>query len=71
MLIGQLIRVQLHRQTMLARTCEYPLGLRGRERDRFAERIDRIGRVRRRDRWNHFAANIINVGVVAIGEFRR
>ena len=56
---------------MLARALEHPSRLRGRERDRFTERVDGIGRVRRGDRRNHLAAYVVDVRIAAVRKFRR
>ena len=41
--VGELVGMQLDRQARRLRGREHPRGLRGRERNAFAERIDRVG----------------------------
>ena len=63
--VGQLFRMQLDRQAQRARRVEDALGLRRRERDALAERIDRVDESFLRQRGQHVVADAVDIGVAA------
>ncbi len=70
-LVGQLLRVQLHRQAERAGGAEHALGLRRREADRVAERVDGVDQSFVGERRQHVVAHGVDVVVGPAGKFRR
>ena len=70
-LVRELLRVELHRQAVLARGVEHAPRLLAREADRVAERVDRIGESRARRRGKDVVAHGVDLGVRAPGELGR
>ncbi len=67
----QLLGVQFHRQTQFAGADKHLFDLRRREGQVFAERIHRIHQPFCGQGREHFAADVMNVVVGAVGVFRR
>ena len=70
-LVGQLLRMQFHRQVVRRRGLEDPGRLFGREPDRLTKCVDRIHQPSLQRGRNHLPANQINVIVRTSDKLRR
>ena len=69
--IGQLVGVELDRQTLGLGGIENARHLRGRKRDTLAEAVDGIGQALRSDRIHHRACDEVDIGVLVTIGFAR